>query len=157
MKTPRLSRDTLSAEKSHDGAAPELPPPQLLPDSLGKAPLHPGALGPRAAHSAPRTQASPAPARTALGGWGAHGVATRSGVHLAARQLAVALAYYETPLAAAARAGAHASQQDVLLRPGLLGACKQQLQQARSSMHLSMQCFCQLCSIQRHDRYTLAP
>jgi hypothetical protein len=60
-------------------------------------------------------------------GWGARKAAGACGPHLIARQLALAAAYYRTPLAAAAQLGAERSEQQSVLPAAFLSSCQEQL------------------------------
>ena len=122
--TPQLGRSvgpSISRERSSaSGAVPAR--------ASDKTPLPPGELAPR---SSPNKALPCSIDVMNAGSWGARAVAAAAGPHMAARHLAVAEAYCGTPLAAAARLGAHGTRQESLLRPDVLAECRSRLNKVR--------------------------
>jgi hypothetical protein len=115
-----------SGEQSAAELAPSTSSLSLyLEDPLHKEPLHPGVLTPRHTPNEAHLLDGAPPVSTI--GWGAQAVASSWGLHAATRHLAVAMAYYQTPLAAAARLGALATHQEALLQQDFLASCKGEL------------------------------
>ena len=148
LKTPRLERETSSTSEagpSHSGTGSRATAPQPV-HAPRQAPFE-AQSGQLAERSTAQCPAQDVPALSErgssdlqMGGWGAVCVATPCGVSQAMRQLTMVAGYYKTPLAAAAQAGAHLSQQDSVLPAALLAQCHAQLQAVRSSLLTCVVC-----------------
>jgi hypothetical protein len=102
--------------------------------ALEPLPMDPGQLAVRLTPNTSRQHSGSVQHAVSLMGWGAQRVAGAWGPHQVARQLALAVAYSQTPLAAATQLGAERSEQQCVLPAAFLSSCQEQLDRVRHTM-----------------------